>query len=214
MGATMKVRSNRIQLSCMALLLLSAAGTVGAQNIYKCSQGGQISYTDHPCPKGDGELLHQADDTEVIDRYLRLGQDKLAKSYADSRHLEALYKQRVEVRRQAQDDKQQREADEAYAAQQRAQQEHQQAQINVAAERNRLEAENNALREQNDSYQDQLKQQTYNPPPAYWVPYPNRRSGRDHRHDHDDDGGHDQRPPPQEPVFHPCKQLAGGRTQC
>lgn len=216
MDATMKVRPNRIQLSCMALLLLGAAGTVGAQNIYKCTQGGQVSYTDHPCPKGNGELLHQADDTEVIDRYLRLGQDKLAKDYADSRHLEALYRQRVDARQQAQDEKQQREADDAYAAQQRAQQEQQRAQFDKITERNRLQAENDALRQQNDAYQDQLKQQTYNPPPAYWIPYPNRRSGReyDRDHDHDGDGEHHQRPPSNEPIFHPCKQLAGGRTQC
>lgn len=208
----MKVRPNRIQLSCLALLLLTAASTAGAQNIYKCTQGGQVSYTDHPCPKGDGELLHQADDTEIIDRYLRLGQDKLAKSYADSHHLETLYQQRIEARQQAQDEKEQRQADEAYAAQQRAEQEQLQALVNETAERNRLQGENDVLRQQNDAYQDRLQQQTYNPPPAYWVPYPNRRPGRDHDHHGDGDGHH--RPSPKEPVFHPCQQLAGGRTQC
>jgi hypothetical protein len=265
MDAAMKARPNRIHLPCLALLLLMAAGTAGAQNIYKCTRDGQVSYTDHPCPKGGGELLHQADDTEiidrylrlgqdklaksyadshhlealyqqriearqqaqdekeqrqaddtaVIDRYLRLGQDKLAKSYADSHHLEALYQQRIEARQQAQDEKEQRQADEAYAAQQRAEQERQQALVDEAAERNRLQGENEVLRQQNDAYQDQLQQQqAYNPPPAYWVPYPNRRPGRDHDHDHHGDGDGHHRPPPKEPVFHPCKQLAGGRVQC
>jgi hypothetical protein len=210
MDAAMKARPNRIHLPCLALLLLMAAGTAGAQNIYKCTRDGQVSYTDHPCPKGGGELLHQADDTEIIDRYLRLGQDKLAKSYADSHHLEALYQQRIEARQQAQDEKEQRQADEAYAAQQRAEQEQQQALVDEAAERNRLLGENEVLRQQNDAYQNQLQQQAYNPPPAYWLPYPNRRPRRGH---HGDGDGH-HRPPPKEPVFHPCKQLAGGRVQC
>jgi hypothetical protein len=216
MDVPMKVRPNRISLSCLALLLLAAAGTAGAQNIYKCTVGGQVSYTDHPCPQGDGELLHRADDTEVIDRYLRLGQDKLAKSYADSHHLEALYQQRIEARQQAQDEKEQRQADEAYAAQQRAEQERQQALVDEAAERNRLQGENEALRQQNEAYQEKLQQQAYNPPPAYWLPYPTRRPGRGHDHDHDhhSDGDGHHRPPPKEPVFHPCKQLAGGRVQC
>ena len=213
MDVTMKVRANRIRLSCIALLLLTAAGAAGAQNIYKCTQGGQISYTDHPCPKGNGELLHQADDNEVIDRYLRLGQDKLAKSYADSHHLAALYQQRVEAREQARNEKEQQQADEAYAAQQRTEQQQQQVVVNQAAERNRLQGENEALRQQNDAYQNQLQQQTYNPPPAYWVPYPNRRPDYGHGHHGDGDGDHP-RPPSKEPVFHPCKQLAGGRTQC
>jgi hypothetical protein len=58
---------------CLALLLSAVAGPVLAQNIYKCSHGGQVEYTDKPCP-GSGELVHRADDTEIIDRYLRLGQ--------------------------------------------------------------------------------------------------------------------------------------------
>ncbi|HEY8586062.1 MAG TPA: DUF4124 domain-containing protein [Rhodanobacter sp.] len=191
------------------LLLLGVANPAMAQNIYKCAQGGKVVYTDQPCPRGTGELLHQADDTEIIDRYLRLGQDKLAKSYADSHHLQALYEQRVQARQQAQDEKAQREADEAYEAEQRAARDQQQALVNEAAERNRLQAENEALRQQNEAYQDQLSQPVYNPPPAYWMPYPSRR----HR-DRDRDGDHDQPTSPKEPVFHPCKQLAGGRTQC
>lgn len=218
MEAIMKARPNRIQLACAAVLLLAAAGTASAQNIYKCTQGGQVSYTDHPCPKGSGELLHQADDSEIIDRYLRLGQDKLARSYADSHHLETLYRQRLDARRQAQDEQAQRQADEAHEAQQRAVQEQQQALIDEAAERHRLQGENEVLRQQNDAYQDRLQQQAYNPPPAYWAPYPHRRPGRDHdhggNHGDDGDGGQHHRPPPKEPVFHPCTQLAGGRTQC
>ena len=196
-----------------AAMLLAAAQAAGAQNIYKCTQGGQVAYTDHPCPNGSGELLHQADDTEVIDRYLRLGQDKLAKRYAVSRHLEALYRQRVDARQQAMDEQAQRDADEAYAAQQRAEEAQQQALADQAsaqaADRDRLQAENAALRQQNADYQNQLNQPVYNAPPAYWVPpYPRRH--RDH------DGDHGQHPPPvsDQPIFHPCKQLAGGRTQC
>jgi hypothetical protein len=192
---------------------LAAAPAAGAQNIYTCTQGGQVAYTDHPCPNGSGELLHQADDTEVIDRYLRLGQDELAKRYAQSRHLEALYQQRVDARQQAMDEKAQRDADEAYAAQQRAEEAQQQALADQAAaqaaDRDRLQAENAALRQQNADYQNQLSQPVYNAPPAYWIPpYPRRH--RDH------DGDHGQHPPPvsEQPIFHPCKQLAGGRTQC
>lgn len=210
--ATMKSLAAGIR--CLAAAtLLAAAPAAGAQNIYKCTQGGQVAYTDHPCPNGSGELLHQADDTEVIDRYLRLGQDELAKRYAQSRHLEALYQQRVDARQQAMDEKAQRDADEAYAAQQRAEEAQQQALADQAAaqaaDRDRLQAENAALRQQNADYQNQLSQPVYNAPPAYWVPpYPRRH--RDH------DGDHGQHPPPvsDQPIFHPCKQLAGGRTQC
>ena len=197
-----------------AAMLLAAASAAGAQNIYKCTQGGQVAYTDHPCPNGSGELLHQADDTEVIDRYLRLGQDDLAKRYAESRHLEALYRQRVEARQQAMDEKAQRDADDAYVAQQRAEEEQQQALADQAAaqaaERDRLQAENTALRQQNADYQNQLSQPVYNAPPAYWAAPPYRR------HHRDPDGDHDHHPPPvsDQPIFHPCKQLAGGRTQC
>jgi len=206
--AIMKSLTAGIRFSAAAMLL-AAAQAAGAQNIYKCTQGGQVVYTDHPCPNGSGELLHQADDTEVIDRYLRLGQDELAKRYADSRHLETLYQQRLDARQQALDEKAQRQADEAYAAQQRAEEAQQQALTDQAAERDRLQAENEALRQQNADYQNQLNQPVYNAPPVYWgaPPYRNRHRDRDDDHDH--------RPPPsKEPVFHPCKQLAGGRTQC
>jgi len=207
--ATMKSLTMGIRFSAAALLLALAPIAAG-QNIYKCTQGGQVAYTDHPCPGGSGELLHQADDTEVIDRYLRLGQDELAKRYADSRHLETLYQQRLDARQQALDDKAQRQADEAYAAQQRAEEAQQQALADQAAERDRLQAENQALRQQNADYQNQLNQPVYNAPPAYWgaPPYPRRHRDRDH------DGDHHPPPVSDKPVFHPCKQLAGGRTQC
>lgn len=212
MDAIMKSRLNRLPLSCVALLLLAAAGTAGAQNIYKCTHGGQLSYTDHPCPKGEGELLHQADDTEVIDRYLRLGQDTLAKSYASSRNLDALYQQRIEARQQAQDEKAQQQADDAYAAQQQAEQQRQQNALDEVAERNRLQGENDALREQNATYQDQLQQEASRPAPVYVMPYVNHRPRRDR--DGGRDAGHGHPRPSQEPVVHLCKQLAGGRTEC
>ncbi|MDW2982188.1 DUF4124 domain-containing protein [Rhodanobacter sp. KK11] len=191
-------------------MLLAAAPIAAGQDIYKCTQGGQVAYTDHPCPNGSGELLHQADDTEIIDRYLRLGQDELAKRYADSHQLEALYQQRLDARQQALDEKAQRQVDEAYAAQQRAEEAQQQALADQAAERDRLQAENQTLRQQNADYQNQLNQPVYNAPPAYWgaPPYPRRHRDRDH------DGDHHPPPVSDKPIFHPCKQLAGGRTQC
>jgi hypothetical protein len=200
---------------CIAVLLLVTAQTAAAQSIYKCTQGGQVAYTDRPCPKGSGELIHQADDGEVIDQYLRLGQDQLAQRYATSHHLEALYKERLAAHQQQVEENAQRQQDEAMAKQQRDEQAQQQALVDEAAERNRLQGENDVLRQQNDAYQDQLQQQTYNPPPSYWVPYPNRRPDHDHDHDHDHHGdGDHHRPPPKDPVFHPCRQLAGGRTVC
>ena len=96
---------------CVAALLLVAAQAVVAQNIYKCTQGGQLEYTDHPCPGGKGELIHQADDREVIDHYLNLGQVDVAKRYADAHHLDALYKDRLASYQQKMDDKAQQQAD-------------------------------------------------------------------------------------------------------
>jgi len=195
-----------LPLLCMALL--AAPTHAVAQNIYKCSQNGQDVYTDHPCPEGQGELLHRADDTEVIDRYLRLGQDEQARRFAESRHLESLYQQRLEQRQQVLDQQAQDEADRAYAAEQQAEQERlqaeEQARADEAAERQRLETENAALRQQNADYEDQLNQPVYAPPP-YWAP-----PRPDHHGDHD--GNH--RPPPRDPSYHPCQQLAGGRTIC
>lgn len=212
MIVTMKSPMTKSRLLWIASLLLVTTVAVDAQSIYKCTQGGQVTYTDHPCAGGNGEVIHKADDADIIDQYLRLDQVDLAKRYADSHHLDALYQQRLKVHQQAEQEKAQREADDAYASQQRDEQARQQAMDDEAANRERLQAENEALRQQNAEYQDQLAQPVYNAPPAYWdaVPsYGNRR--RDH-HDH----AHDPRwrPPSKEPVFHPCKQLAGGRVQC
>lgn len=194
----------------MAIALLLLAPAVGAQNIYKCTQGGTVAYTDHPCADGKGELLHQADDSEVIDRYLRLGQDNLARQYADARHLDALYKERVAAYQQAQDEKAQRQQDEALAAQQREYDAHRQAVFDQASESNRLQAENNALRQQNDQYRDELSQPVDNDAPVYWgavaPPYWNRPH-------HDGDHGNHWAPP-RAPVYQPCTQLAGGRVKC
>ena len=35
-------------LLCLAVLLLAVTPAAHAQNIYKCTQGGQVAYTDHP----------------------------------------------------------------------------------------------------------------------------------------------------------------------
>ncbi len=202
----------RIGLPGFAIVLLLMAPAASAQNIYKCMQGGTVAYTDHPCPGGKGELLHRADDSEVIDQYLRLGQQNLARKYADARHLDALYQARLATYQQDQQEKAQRAQDEALAAQQQQEESRQQALFNQAAERNRLQAENNALRQQNDQYRDELTQPATTYVPAYWggaaAPYPRRA------HDHDHDGDHGHHPLPKEPTFHPCTQLAGGRVQC
>ncbi len=204
MALMMTMPITRTPLLCIATLLLATMQVAGAQNIYKCTQGGRDTYTDHPCPGAAGELLHQADDTEVIDRYLRLGQDNLAQQYAETRHLQALYKQRLAVRQQTNDDKARRQDEDAATAQQRADDTRQQALTDEAANRERLRAENDALRQQNDQYRDQLAEPVYNDSPGYWgaPPY--------YDHDH----GHEPPRPPREPVFHSCRQLAGGRVQC
>jgi len=196
----------------LALVLWLLAPAAVAQNIYKCPQaGGGVAYTDHPCADGKGQLLHQADDSEVIDRYLRLGQDDLARQYAHARHLDALYEERVAAYRQAQEEAEQRRYDEAVAAQQREDAARQQAQLDQQAERDQLLYENDALRQQNDQYREALSQPVDNYAPPYWgvpvPPYLNRR------HDHDGDHGHHWTPPPP-PTFQPCTQLAGGRVQC
>ena len=208
----------RSLLPAAAIALLLLAPGADAQNIYKCPQpGGSVAYTDHPCPSGKGELLHKADDSEVIDSYLRLGQDDLARQYAAARHLDALYKARVAAYQQDQQEKAQREQDEAIAAQQREDEARQQALLDQISDRNRLQAENHALRQQNDQYRDELTQPADNSyPEAGWgvllSPY-YRPPYRHPSHGHDGDHGH-HRPQPKEPVFHPCTQLAGGRVRC
>ena len=208
----MNVVISRSLLPGVAIALALLAPVATAQNIYKCPQpGGTVAYTDHACADGHGELLHKADDGEVIDRYLRLGQDNLARQYADARHLEALYKQRVAAYQQTQEETAQRQQGEALAAQQREDAAHQQALYEQSAEQNRLQAENNALRQQNDQYQDQLSQPVADYAPLYWgaaaPAYGNRRP----RHD-GDHGSH--WAPPKAPVYQPCTQLAGGRVKC
>ena len=207
----MNVLISRSLLPGVAIALALLAPTAVAQNIYKCSQpNGNVAYTDHPCPAGHGELLHKADDTEVIDRYLRLGQDNLAKRYADARNLDALYKDRLAAYQNAQEEKAQREREEDLAAQQREDDAHQQALSDQASARNRLEAENDALRQQNNQYRDELSQPAEYAP-MYWggVPPPYRRGP--HYGDRDP-GSH--WAPPKAPVYHPCTQLAGGRVKC
>jgi len=210
----MKTATTGKRLWWIAILLLAMVPAAGAQSIYKCTtRAGQLEYTDHPCRDGKGELIHQADDSEIIDQHLRLGEDAKAKSYADSHHLEALYRQRVAAHQQAMEEKAQHQADEAIVTQQRDEAARQQALADAAANRDRLRAENDALRQQNDEYRAQLAQPLYNAPPAYWGAVPRYWNGhREHDHDRDRDAQHP--PPSKEPVFHPCKQFAGGRVQC
>ncbi|WP_254063408.1 DUF4124 domain-containing protein [Rhodanobacter sp. L36] len=213
-----------------ACMLAGVAGTLHAQNIYKCTQGGKLEFTDHPCPGKAGELIHQADDREIIDQYLDLGQDDIARRYATTHHLDALYKERVEAYRQ----NAQAKAEKAVLdARQRQEQARQQALANEASERERLRDENNALRQQNEDYRDQLAQPAENPAPVVGYapdygapPYRDHDHGHDHNHDpgngHEHDPGkgsgngssHPPPPPPVQPVIHPCRQIAGGQSIC
>ena len=215
MTVTMKTRFARTPARLIALALLAAAGSANAQDIYKCTQGGSVEYTDHPCPGARGVLIHQADDREIIDHYLDLGQDDVAQRYADAHHLQGLYKERLDAYQRKRQAEAAQQAADALAAKQREQAARQQAQVEAAASRARLQGENDALRQQIDQYRDrQQAQSTYGevPPyygaPAYWNPgYGHEHGGHEHDHDHEPAG-------PTQPVFHPCTQLAGGRVQC
>ena len=208
----MNVLISRSLLPGVAIALGLLAPVASAQNIYKCPQpNGSVAYTDHACPAGKGELLHKADDSEVIDRYLRLGQNNLAKQYADAHHLDALYKDRLAAYQNAQEENAQRQQEDAIAEQQREDDARQQTLSDQAASRNRLEAENDALRQQNDQYRDELSQPVPQYAPAYWGGAPPPYRDRPH-HDDRDPGSH--WAPPKAPEYHPCTQLAGGRVQC
>ncbi|MEO8810980.1 MAG: DUF4124 domain-containing protein [Rhodanobacter sp.] len=208
----MNVLISRSLLPAVAIALGLLAPAAMAQNIYKCPlPGGSVAYTDHPCPAGNGKLLHKADDGEVIDRYLRLGQDHLARQYADARHLEALYKERVAAFEQTQAENAQRQQDEAFAAQQRQDEARQQTLIGQASERNRLEAENDALRQQNDQYRDELSQPVPEYAPVYWGGVSQPYGRPPHRGERDPGS---KWAPPRAPVYQPCTQLAGGRVKC
>ncbi|CAM5480911.1 DUF4124 domain-containing protein [Rhodanobacter lindaniclasticus] len=204
------IAKSLLPVATLALWLLAPGAA--AQNIYKCPQpGGGVAYTDHPCRDGKGELLHQADDSEVIDRYLRLGQSDLARQYAQARHLDALYQQRLALYQRDQENKAQRRYEESLAAQQREDDARQQALADQSAERDQLQAENDALRQQNDQYRDELSRPVVDYAPSYWgapaAPY--------WRHPHDRDGEHGNHwTPPPPPTYQPCTQLAGGRVQC
>lgn len=228
MDAMMKTSARTKRLLCIVILLLGAAELADAQDIYKCTKNGQVAYTDHACASGKGELLHQADDSEIIDQYLDLGQDDVAKRYAHAHNIDSLYKQRVEVRKQRMVAKAQQQADEDAADRQQDEAAQQQALLDAAADRGRLQGENDALRQQNAQYQDQLSQPVsndagayYNASPGYWggrPPYGGGHDGGGHDgggHDHGD-GGHGPGPskPPPPPVFHPCVPVAGGTVKC
>ena len=200
----------------IAFLLLAVVGAANAQNIYKCTHGGRVEYTDHPCPGDHGVLIHQADEREIIDHYFDLGQDAVAKRYADSHHLQALYQERLHAYYRKMQARTRQQVADAVAAKQREEAARQQALVDAAANRGRLQGENDALRQQIDQYRSQQAQPAYNEAPAYWggaSPYLNPGYDRDygHGHEHHD---HDQPDPPFKPIFHPCTQLAGGRVQC
>ena len=208
----------------LALLVLAPSHAV-AQNIYKCMQGGQVAYTDQPCPAGKGELLHQADATETIDYYLRLGQDNLAVAWAKARHLDALYRERLAIHQANQDARAEQARQAAEVAQQQAEQARAQAQQTAALQaqaeqanqRAQLQAENDALREQNATYQAELSQPTYLIPPYGWAGSRLYPPFHPPRHDYHEPGlPHAHKPPPvrDQPLVKNCTTLAGGRVQC
>jgi hypothetical protein len=196
----MKTKPTRPRLFSIAILLLVATGGAGAQSIYKCTKTGQIEYTDHPCRGGTSQLIHQASDSEIIDHYLNLGQDALAKNYADSHHLGVLYNDLVDAHQL----KMQAEAEMQVAtAEQRDDEARQQALVDEAAYNGRLQGENDILRrqnEQNDLYADQQADPDpiYGYAPVYWA-------NRDHSHGRGH--GHGPRGPLPKPVPH--ARLAG-----
>jgi hypothetical protein len=205
---------NAKRLFCLAIAVLATSGAADAQDIFKCIKAGQVVYTDRPCANGKGELLHQADDTEIIDQYLDLGQDDAAKRYADAHNIASLYKQRLDARKQRMEAKAQQQADQAAADRLPAAADLQQAQIDAAAARGRLQGENDALRQQNAQYQQQLAQPVYNDAGPYYNAVPAYWGGAPHHDGH----GHDPDPappgPPPPPVFHPCVPVAGGTVKC
>lgn len=217
--------NTRLTTRCLAALLLAAPCVASAQNIYKCTKNGQVAYTDQPCAGSKGELLHQADATETIDRYLRLGQNQLAESWAKSHHQEALYRERLELHEQAMKARDERAAQDAALRAQQAQDQAEQqskdqeqaAQAAQAAARAQLEAENTNLRQQNAAYQAELSQPVYAPvyAPGYWG-NGNRWPSRPYPGHDDHDHGHNQRPPPvtAQPLVKACGSLTGGRAGC
>jgi hypothetical protein len=207
----MKTMAHSKRILCIALLL-ATAGAASAQNIYKCSKGGQVAYTDRPCPAGKGELLHQADDSEIIDQYLDLGQNDVAKHYAEAHNILPLYKLRLDARKQRMEARAQQQAAQDAAHKRQEEADRQQALVDAAADRGRLQGENDALRQQNAQYQDQLTQPVdndagpyYNAGPGYWG------GGPPYGDPHNPPGPPTPAPPP---VFHPCVPIAGGTVKC
>jgi hypothetical protein len=196
------------------LLLFAMSGSASAQNIYKCTHGGRVEYTDHPCATGTGELLHKADDTEIIDQYLDLGQVDVAKRYASSRHLDALYETRLAAYKERMQQRSEQAAAAAQAdaleAQQRDEAARQQAWEEHAAERDRLRAENDALRQENQQIRDQQSQPVYYAPTIWVPPY----WGHDHGKPRPPQPPQPTPLPVKPPAYHPCRQLAGGHVQC
>jgi hypothetical protein len=210
-GAILTGMSNSLfirWLALSALGLLGVAANAGAQTIYKCPLGSGFEYTDRPCAGNRGTLIHQPDDTETIDHLLDTGQQDVARRYATSHHVEALYKSRLEVYWRRMDAASQAQADDARSAAERDAAASRQQIADEQARQAQLQAENNLLRQQNAQYQDAQSQPANNYSPNYWSPgLPYRDHDRDHEHDHGET-------PTGPPIFHPCTQLAGGRVQC
>lgn len=224
----MNTHAKRLCPWLVAAAVLAAAGAASAQSIYKCPHGNTVEYTDHPCAKPGGELIHKADATETIDYLLNTGKTAAAKRYAGEHNIEALYEARLAAYQQRQKDIATKNAATALALEKQAEAESQQQALDQQRDRAaRLEAQNHLLREQNADYQDQLQQPTVIETPVYgyapglgygrWPPdYGGGDRHHDHGHhqggDHDHDGDHGKQP--QQPGYHPCTQLAGGRVKC
>ncbi len=188
-----------------AALLLGMTQQSLAQDIYRCTRAGQVEYTDHPCHGGKSELLHQADDSEIIAQYLDLGQDAQAKSYADAHHLGGLYQQLLDVHRQKLVLQEQQRVLNDAAARQRDAEAQQQAMMLYNA---RLQGENNALRAQNDAYADQASTPDYGYAPVYWGGF-----GPGWYREHDRGPHHPPPPPKTPPPKAPPMHLSPGSLQ-
>lgn len=241
----MNTHAKRFRPWLVAAALFVAAGAASAQSIYKCPHGNTVEYTDHPCAKPGGELIHKADPAETIDYLLNTGKTEAAKRYATEHNDVPLYQARLAVYQQRQKDLVAKTAADAVALEKQAAAEKQQQALQAQQDRTaRLEAQNDLLRDQNADYRDQLEQPVIETP-AYgygnglgygrWRPpytdhghdhehdgdhnHDHEHGGdHDHNHDHEHGGGHDHNhdhgKQPQQPGYHPCTQLAGGRVKC
>ncbi|MDQ7091048.1 MAG: hypothetical protein Q9M50_10465 [Methylococcales bacterium] len=95
------------------IALLISAETTGAGSIYKCINNKEkVIFTDKPCGKMKGKLIHQATKKELkvsalkrkraaLNRLIYLGDTTLARRYAKKHQLENVYKEEVDAYNQS-----------------------------------------------------------------------------------------------------------------